>query len=385
MNLFKNKKVFFVSYSEVFFEDILEQFLKTSLVKLEDLVVVNYKISCEKVQVYYPNSLLLIDIEIVDIQYLCEADMIFFLSLHKWNSVYAEEILYKFKYPVESFYIILFDDEVDRWMKSFDQYSFLSADDKLLIAQNDINVLSIVNNFIGLMSMERNISKMLKRNIHMFEILYPFWLIEEKHYPLIEEFMETRKMKRKVDEFSILYGTKPQSIENTKVFLKEIIFFLLKRKNFRKQLTLFLWINPIEFKNYFIWHLMMLIKIIAKSKGLQLNIKFIYRQPKLSYFIQLLSIDTIIMQERGGFSSLFQYLEFGGKVLVDKVCTNRTFLDSYNLTYVPFETTEKLCEIILTKDKYDVNKIDDNCDKIEKIREDRQNSLRNFLNHKGTI
>ena len=159
------KHVFFISDVDKFFLLFAESLISKLSVDPAAIVAVVYESGANNPEINRLSGVEYLDYNKSDIKQYLEAESLTFMSLLSWNSHIAEELILDDPNVLEKLFIFITDDEVSRWLSSYEENGCLMPDHKLKISQSCIFALDRIRLFICPKAYFRvTISKVLRRD-----------------------------------------------------------------------------------------------------------------------------------------------------------------------------------------------------------------------------
>lgn len=275
--------------------------------------------------------------------------------------------------------ILITDDEVDRWLKLYNETGSLKPDDKALIDNNVLKVLKLVDNYIARYATWGSLlESILGRKLNIIDAVLPFSVLDYNSQEKLNTFLDSRKREKNSSTYRIMMFTKPKDSKKT---FNIIASYLASKIETPRDLiiTLGIWLplNPKGIMRY------MSLKILIKLKKLPILLKLETPVSSELYALMLHDYDCLILQERGGVSTAKYFAENVGKVITLKDSFNDKTL---NLDY-GVETFNSKTYVGAIKDAIATIKEDEENDinrfahRLTKRHEESFNILRDYWNN----
>ncbi|EGR7968860.1 hypothetical protein I8B06_004012 [Vibrio vulnificus] len=362
--MFQDKHVFFVNIEDNFIYLNVDALIYRAGVEPSNIVIVFfgksdgfYKVR-KIVGVEY---FLFDDINIKDVIF---SKTITFISINANNASYISKIIDIDACVCDKTYILITDDEVERWGRCVDVHGAIKKDKALNISSEEVEVTSKIKWFIGNSNtFGDKIRNALKRNdfklINAGIIFDTLPVNESNCFSDLLSRCEAWNGKEK----KILIGTKKKSfsIREVKAVMRSLCKFKLgeeykvlimwHKKNRKQRLLLDL---------YTIW--------LRHFKQQTLDISYVTELSPLAYTSLISSCSHIILQKRGGASTVRTYLKFGAGVVCIPSGTDNEFgfKRALDLDVISFDSTDDLMKKIINS-KIDI-KYNESCTRMEELR-----------------
>ena len=275
-----------------------------------------------------------------------DAKSLSFISLNNVNSIIINELIQTSKNVVKKLYILITDDEVDRWNKNFNKNSRLDEDTSQNISKEVIKSLSYKLNFIMpqeyFYSALSKIINLEKNNIVNSSIIFDILLTNESK-KLYEKVKFIPKREKK-----ILLGSKAGSF-GFKATVKILNSFI--KTNMHEDYK-FVCLNEgkhkIALKIYTIF--------LKVFKGFKFNIEFFKKTDPATYNLMISSISYFILQDRGGASTARVYTKWGcGTLCIMKDSPNANmFSKVFKINFINFDSYTDIASKIKINNHKDV-------------------------------
>lgn len=275
--------------------------------------------------------------------------------------------------------ILITDDEVDRWLKLYNETKSLKPDNKALIDDNALRVLKLVDNYITrYATWGKILENILDRKLKIIDAVLPFNVLDYKSQEHLEVFLNSRKRVRACSTYRILLFTKQQN--QIKAF-KIIKSYLSGNLEIPSSLiiTLGIWL-PLTPKGMMLF---MSLKVLIRIKKLPIKLRLEQPVSSEQYALMLHEYDCLILQERGGVSTAKYFVENIGKLITlqdsfnDKTLNLDYGLETFNSkTYV-----DAIKDAISAAQKNEEDNISKFAHQLTKRHEESFNTLRDYWNN----
>ncbi|MFM2579380.1 hypothetical protein [Vibrio fortis] len=280
-----------------------------------------------------------------------EARTITFMSLNQVNSTMVRKVIDHSENILRKTYIFLTDDEIDRWHHSIEKYGGIVPSKKLAIAKDDIYVTERIVNFIGHEKTFYNrVTSALGRNdINFVDAGVIFDTLPNNIItPLNDAILKSEQLAGK--ERKILIGTKQKSFNLSEI--RSMLFSLCQNNVGESYKILIMWHKKHRKQRML---LDLYITWLRHIKRQTIDISYVTALSPVAYTSLISSCSHIVLQRRGGASTVRSYLKLGkGIICIPKSSENEFgFKDALGLDIVSFESTDELILGILNS-KIDV-------------------------------
>lgn len=263
-------------------------------------------------------------------------EKVFFLSLSTRNAGLIEYLLERQYVCRSKIYILVTDDEVDRWNKIYERYGSLCPCKKMLVDDSTILVLEQIENFICLFEPWGSlIKKVLGRDVNVFDFNAGFF---PENSSLIEN-----NPKQPIRHLAVLFGAKPNNWDGSVATFLHVVFFLIRRRRRLEGFTVDLgvWEKPLR---YFIRnpvHLFLSLSspicrpfIIFLGVALGFNVNFIgMRRSGLQKFLKNISkFDFLVLSKRGSIGGARCFIRLGGVVIYPEKSLNYRVFSNFEFS-----------------------------------------------------
>jgi len=178
---FIGKNIFFIADSDKFFYLYADALINKVKVASDSIIVIVYPVNGEN-KISKLKKLPGVIYLKYDVNHLVDilgAESLTFMSLHKWNSGIARNLIDLSDSVLDKLYVYLTDDEVARWYCTYKKFGSLISNNKKHISDDDIFVLAKINYFITAKEVfEEKLCEVLGRSdfsivdaYHIFDIL----------------------------------------------------------------------------------------------------------------------------------------------------------------------------------------------------------------------
>jgi len=223
--------------------------------------------------------------------------------------------------------ILITDDEVDRWHKSYALNGHLKISNTSITNQNVLNVLNIVDNYIVPYNpLGKKLEEIVGRKLNIIDAVLPFTILNYDTQSDLEKFVSKKDKVKDENEYKVLVYTKPWSQNTSAKWFLTILLDLIRNKDYclNKKITLSVWFD-FNLRGFLLFKTLV---FITKIKKMPITLDFKKALSADQYFLMLHDHDCLILQERGGFSTAKYFAEKIGKVI--------TLTDSFN--YLSFKS-----------------------------------------------
>ena len=277
---------------------------------------------------------------------LVNAKSLTFISLNNWNSVVLNKIIDQDIKIASKIYILVTDDEINRWNKNFNINSFLKEDENQHISSEVLKALSHKINFIMPHNYFYDVLKKIinidEANVIDASIIFDILLTDqsEKLFQIVNLTCKENK--------KILLGSKANSFgfRATTKILKS--FYKLKMIDKYKFVCLNQGMHKVA--------LMLYVFFMKIFKKIDLQLEFFPTSDALTYNSMISSISYFILQNRGGCSTARNYAKWGcGVICAMKNSPNsQVFKNVFKIDLINFENYDDIANNIKTKKYIDV-------------------------------
>jgi hypothetical protein len=339
MKNFSEKHIFFCRDMDTFINLFVDSLICKLNLNKDDLLIIVIPTKDR-----YPFNKAL-DVKYIDYKYECHADYakaksLSFISLNNTNSIVINEIIQTSDDVIKKLFILITDDEVDRWNKNFNENFSLDEDFNQNISKEVIKSLSYNLNFI--MPQEyfypilSKIINLEKKNIVNSSIIFDILFTNESK-KLHNKVKATPKREKK-----ILLGSKPGSF-GFRASVKILNSFC--KANMNKD-HIFVCFNEGRHKIA----LMLFVVFTKVFRGLKLQIEFFERADPETYNLMISSISFFILQDRGGASTARVYAKWGcGTLCIMKGSPNANmFSKVFKINFIDFNKYSDIASMIKT-------------------------------------
>ena len=374
------KKHIFLSSTNPHIINLILNLIQNSIINKEDVILLldtvttnsqNIEIQCKAYNIdymYYKES------KVVNIQPITLNS----LSLQPNTARILIDFLEQGKVTTNQINILITDDEVDRWLKLYNETGALKHDDKALIDGNVLKILKLVDNYITRYSTLGGIlENLLGRKLNIIDAVLPFNVLDNNSQKNLEAFLDSRIKYKDPSTYRILLFTKHQ---NPKKVFNIIASYLSGKIEIPSNLmiTLGIWL-PLNPKGMMLY---MSLKALIRIK--KLSIKLRLEQPVSSeqYAVMLYGYDCLILQERGGFSTAKYFAENVGKLITLKGSPNdKALIVNYSInTFNSISYVEAIKDAISAAQKNEVENISTFASQLTKQHKESFDTLRSYWN-----
>ncbi|MEZ8121232.1 hypothetical protein ACED30_17130 [Vibrio splendidus] len=337
--MFKDQNVFFITKSDRFFYLYADALINKASIAPECIKVVVFDCvdngSIDKVPgVDYLNY------DEKTLSSLDEARTITFMSLNQVNSTMVRNVIDYSAALLKKTYIFLTDDEIDRWHRSIDKHGKIVPSKKLAIAKNDIYVSERIINFIGHeKTFYKRVTTALGRTDIEFINAGVIFDTLSSHIitPLNDAILKSELSAGK--EQKILIGTKQKSFNLNEI--KSILLSLCRYNAGDSHKILLMWHKKHRKQRML---LDLYITWLRHIKRQTIDISYVTALSPVAYTSLISSCSHIVLQRRGGASTVRSYLKLGkGIICVPTNSENELgFKDALGLDIVSFESSDEL-------------------------------------------
>lgn len=326
-------------------------------VKPEDLCAIYISSDVSKVISGYP-GISYVNSHNVDFSELKKAKTITCLSLSPYNSEFISDLI-KFDYDILNFlYILITDDEVDRWNINYQKYGRLRVSKENQITINDLFVLSHIKNFIGFENVFKNkIESMLGRNVFFVNTGCLFKILPSNDHNTIRRSFSIKNTTKKTKR--VWFHTKPfGKLSDFINVSKAIVAFY---KEYRENLHFVIFSGGKKSR----LALNILITVMTAIYAKKMKVDLLSTTDSYSYMQHLMACDFIILQRRGGCGAARILMQTGrGMVCTLDHTENQEKLETaYNISLIKGESYEDLAKKTNKKNV----ELDDIAEKISKM------------------
>ncbi|MDH5888513.1 hypothetical protein [Vibrio splendidus] len=364
MSILSFKHVFFVSRSEYFAPLFLDSIIYKVGVPPASICVVRYGVDSGKSKnIQELEGVTYLDSESVDKSVFINAVTITYLSLSSFNSKYIRWLLELSPKIKDKAYMLLTDDEVERWLECKERYGKLIPDPKLHLSCDDVWVLNEQVNFIGLDSVfrDRLTNSLGMKDWEILNATSVFDILPAKQSDSFSNALSSVSEGKK----TILLGTKPNAFKYKDV--KELIkaFVIQGRQKDFKFIIMWpvtQWRKRVALELYFLY--------LHKVKNITIDVSILTSLSPFSYNALVSSCSHLLLQARGGGGTAREYIKLGrGKVCIAKGGYNCSlFSQELSVECVLFDSYEDLVKNIDCRIDIQGNAL--------KINEEEQRSIR---------
>lgn len=276
---------------------------------------------------------------------LIEAKTITFMSVNAQNSQYINNVLELDSNMVDKVHIFVTDDEVDRWNQSYQKYGELKVSVSPNITQQEVDAINKLRLFIGHSgTFITKVREILKRDDVKFidaGVIFDT-LACNIIAPLNEAILKGDKSVGK--EQKILIGTKQKSFDLSEI--KSILLSLCRYKAGESYKILLMWHKKhrkqrILLDLYITW--------LRHVKRQTIDISYVTALSPVAYTALISSCSHIVLQRRGGASTVRSYLKLGKGILCVPAGSENEFgfEDALGLDVISFHSSDELVSGIL--------------------------------------
>ncbi|MEZ8195319.1 hypothetical protein [Vibrio cortegadensis] len=276
---------------------------------------------------------------------LMEAKTITFMSVNAQNSQYINAALELDRNMVDKVHIFVTDDEIDRWNHSYKKYGELKVNTSPKITQQEIDVINKLRLFIGHSgTFFTKVKEILKRDDVKFIDAGVIFDTLACHIvnPLNDAILKNEQLAGK--EQKILIGTKQKSVDLNEI--KSILLSLCRYKAGESYKILIMWHKKhrkqrILLDLFIIW--------LRHVRRQTIDISYVTALSPVAYTALISSCSHIVLQRRGGASTVRSYLKLGKGILCVSAGSENEFgfKKALGLDVISFHSSDELVSGIL--------------------------------------
>lgn len=347
----KNKNLFIVPKGSHFLPLFLNNLFEKGILKKQDVVVGLIETASRRsLRDTVPEGIesMVVDQSLKE-KNLEEVKTVTFLSLNLKNSRAVRTIIDNPTISEDKTFIIITDDEVERWVKAYNKSKVLEEDIALNIDGDILYCLKHLKQYIAPdVPWGNELKRILGKDIKVHNARGLFTLLSYNSQNELFDIFNRETGGN--DNVSILFNTKSQGLKNCISILKSLIFFL----GFRRfpngiKFKFGLWLNvtsPIY--SIIATPLLIFIKLLARLKKVEVKFELLNEVSPVRYFTLMLDYTYLFVQPRGGGSAVREFSRFGGLPFFKEESYNHTvYLERYNCPVFTYATPKKALERIL--------------------------------------
>jgi hypothetical protein len=324
---FSNKHVFIISDRDIFFNLFADALVQKCNVSSNDIIAIVYNFGGNSSLVKNP-QFNYIEYKKEVIKELSSALTITSISLNSKSAEIVKAISEYYNNFWNSFYILITDDEIDRWRKNSNKENRLLVNKNQEIDENVLFVLSRIENFIVAEKYFKNILENIlnRENFKILNASFIFDILPITQSELIKQALISLNYQK---QNRLLLGSKGFSL---------IGVFNFIRKNYKSLINLQVIFFPGSLNRRIIIDLYLIyLKFIYKKP---LDFVYLGKLNSITYNVIIASCNYFVLQDRGGASTARLYVKWGsGRLLIKKGSPNeRYFSEVYNLDCLDWES-----------------------------------------------
>ncbi|EKO3593980.1 hypothetical protein P0F00_003065 [Vibrio metschnikovii] len=345
--MFLNKNVFIITPCDRFFYLYIDSLIVKSGLDLDEIVVIVIGVNNESLDgmIKYPN-IKYVGEKSITIQTLGECNTITSISLSAKNSPFMEEIFLHFEGVSSKYFLLITDDEFERWSHCYNEFHCLKISKKYQICSSDLFVLEKTENMIGFKNIfHEKITDILGKDINfidcglIFDTMPVSIMNKIEGVTYFDSITESDKKLAMRDIPRVLFRTKTYGLDG---FIDWARLLLSSRREVEIHFVTFM-SNPIFI--IFSEIIRLYSKLFFKAK---FKIDYNMHSSPYSYTMNLLGCSHLIVQSRGGGSTARTFIKFnGGIVLAEHDSHNHKFLsEGYAFDILTYQSISQVTDLI---------------------------------------
>lgn len=246
-----------------------------------------------------------IDFEQCKIEELLESKIFVPISLSTWNAPIVKKLIQEDQKFIEKTYVLITDDEVDRWSQIKSKNGRLTVDESLMVSQDVLSVAENIKNFIVTKAyFEKKLQEILGRK--KFGIVDASIIFDILPYHESENLRKALFLRSDVPRNRVMIGTNG-------VPLREAIRVV---HSFRKVKNLqFVIFSMPVYKRIILEFYLLGMRVFFKKKISMMYLEYLL---PAAYNAIVASCSVLVMQRRGGGSTARLFVKWGCGFLIVK-------------------------------------------------------------------
>lgn len=356
---FDNKNIYIIPQEDRFFRLQADYLIERVGVNLDDIVAI-YIEDVVPVDINIYPGIKYYNAKNVNLHDLKNARSITTMSLAKYNSELVARIIKTHPMIVDKLYVLITDDEVDRWEIQFEKYGKLKPENKYNIDENVLFVLSKVKYFIGFENVfKSSLEAILERQVELIDAGCMFDILSTRDQEKLDAIVDiscegsTKKM---------LFHTKP--VNRNRDLFKFYCFVKAFYKVYANDAHFVVFAGGI--RSRLALSIINLYAMLRLSRHIKIDV--VHPTDRRSYALLLMSCDYLFLQARGGCGAARALMQNGRGITCsfDKTKNVRKLTQAYNIDLIVGDTfldiARKTKEVSINntnmKDKFNKKKND---------------------------